>query len=854
MIGKKLAHYQIIKKLGEGGMGVVYQARDTRLDRMVAIKTSKTKFGVRFEREARAVASLSHPNICTLHDVGPDYLVMEYIEGKPIKGPVALEEALRIGIQIASALEAAHRAGIVHRDLKPSNVLRTKTGVKLLDFGLAKVEHKAEEISASQRTLTLTEEGAVIGTLQYMSPEQVQGKTADARSDIFAFGAVLYELLAGTPAFAGENPASIMAAILAKEPPPIPIGEGVPEAVKRILRRCLQKDPDRRWQTATDLLEELEWVAGGGASSGTGTRAKGWAIAGLLAAGAAALAALAVGWLWSQQTRETHPAVRFTVAMPFESSRGNMLMPHVSPDGQSILYGHSSAQKGEYWIFRLPTAESVPVRLPAGILSVTWSPESREILFMQDRKLVRFDLASSTSTTLGSAPDSFSQAPAWSPAGFLLASENQSIQYIRPDGSGRRVVTQPKPSETHWFPEPLPDGKHFLYKSTEGGPLTDAIYRGNINGGPRELLFRAAGRVRFAEPGYLLFVQGDALRAIKFDTRKNEPAGAPLTVASRVASDEVTGLGMFTASRTGVLAFLPGTGTRLSRLTWIDRRGRVLGKVGEMANYINPALSPDESRLAIDIRDQQTGKRDVWVFDLSRGTRTRFTSDAGDDLTPVFSPDGERIAFVSDRTGQRKLYFKSTSGSGEEKQAMESTITSVHSWSADGRHLLVDQFVNYQTDIHSIDLSTPQAKLSPLLMTAFPEGQSRFSPDGSLVAYVSAESGRREVYVQSFPPGRGRWQVSREGGVEPQWRGDGRELFFTAGDKMMAVSVRSAGGRFEAGEPHALFELRLSSTLLRNRWVVTRDGQRFLAAVPEEEPKIRSFNVIVNWPTLLDNH
>jgi serine/threonine protein kinase len=402
-------------------MGQVWKARDTRLDRTVAIKTSKERFSERFEREARAVAALNHPHICTLHDVGPDYLVMEYIEGKPAKGPVPLEAALRIGIEIASALETAHRTGIVHRDLKPANILLAKSGVKLLDFGLAKIGHRTEPAAQLEETRTLTQKGSVIGTLPYMAPEQLQGKPADARSEIFPFGVVLYELLTGRPAFTGSDAASIIAAILAKEPPPIVTGDLLPAPVARILKRCQAKDPDDRWQTATDLREELEWVAGSCADARSQAQASRWAKAGWWVASAAVLAAGATGWLWFQRAPGPQPVVRFTVPTPVESRLENTLAPHVSPDGQSILYGYFSAQKGEYWIYRLSTAESVPVRLPAGVLSAAWSPDSKEILFQQGRRRARLDPSSGAVVPLGAASDDFSLAPAWSRSGAVTA-------------------------------------------------------------------------------------------------------------------------------------------------------------------------------------------------------------------------------------------------------------------------------------------------------------------------------------------------------------------------------------------------------------------------------------------------
>lgn len=847
--GQRLGPYEILAPIGSGGMGEVWKARDTRLGRSVALKVSKQQFSDRFEREARAAAALDHPHICTLYDVGPDYLVMEYLEGKPVHGPMKLEEALRTGIEIASALEAAHRAGIVHRDLKPANILLTKSGVKLLDFGLAKIDHAPVEFSETETTRALTGEGAILGTPQYMAPEQLQGKPADARTDIFAFGAVLYELLTGRTAFSGSDPASLIAAILAKEPASLEAEHVAPAAVDRVIRRCLAKDPDDRWQTARDLRDELEWLAvGGGESAPARRRVSAWWKAGWAVAGLLAVAASIAGWLWRSEPRAPSVAVRFTLRWPEGATGSNPMLPHVSPDGKHLLYGISSNQSLNYWIYRLETGASEPLRIPGESVISGWSPDSREIVLWQGQKLGRLDIANGALVPTGI--ETASILASWSPSGFLLVRGPEGIVRLRPDGSDRKIVTRPGKNESHLVPEALPDGKHFLFKvSRNGGPANEVLV-GDFEGGPAKPLMQAAGRVRYAAPGYLLFVQGDVLRAIRFDKERNLVEGAATTVVSGVA--ESTGLGSFGVSQTGVLAFLPANEQAPSTLTWFDRTGRAMGTVGAPAHYINPALSPDEKRIAVDIRDPRTGKRDIWVMDPAHGTQSRYTFGAGEELSPTWSPDGGRIAYVSDNTGQRKLYIRQASGTGEDRPVVDKTVNSVQGWSADGTVLLLAVMNNVNGDIHALDFSKTPPALTPVLTENYHEDQARFSPDGRWIAYISNESGRREVYVQSYPPGKGKWQISTSGGEEPQWRGDGMELFFSERDKLMSAAVRSSGGQFEFGKPETLFERRLSRTILRNRWVVTRDGQRFLAAVSMEDSRPAGLTVIANWPSLIE--
>ncbi len=802
--GTRLGPYEIQSPLGAGGMGEVWKARDTRLERTVAIKVlppalaSSPDLRARLEREAKAISGLHHPHICTLYDIGSqdgiDFLVMEHLEGETLaerltRGPLSLEQALKTGIEIAGALDQAHRAGIVHRDLKPGNIMLTKAGAKLMDFGLAKPVAPGAASSAGGPPVTadtptvslapLTGKGTIVGTFQYMAPEQLEGRDADARSDIFAFGATLYEMIAGQRAFRGASQASLIAAIMSADPAPVSSVQPLASpALERVVRRSLAKDPDDRWQTARDLWQELVWIQEGGRGTPTvaGTSGKpqarmAWAVAGVFAVTAIVLAAL----LFRQETPVPRP-VRFTVNAPEGTLVGGR--PAISPDGENILFQAVGGQLQQIQVYLLSLATGATRALAGaeGAYAPYWSFDSRSFMVLRDGVLIRMDLN-------GGQPQSL-QLPFvpgnsfWGPQG-IVSSADGILRWFQPDGSGLRQLRAPSPKEPGVLAVPslLPGSQWVMYNSrAAAGASPFIVHLTTINGKTDRTLFTADSPAVYGAPGYILYLRGSVLMARPFNPKTGELRGD--------AAPVVEGVDAFSVSENGVLVYRPGSAAADAHLVWFDRAGKNLGTVGSAADYSGPALSPDGSRLALGIRDPAVQTRDIWVFDLARGTSTKLTFDPKDDFNPVWSPDGSRIAFSSDRRGARNLYIKSASGTGDEELLLESDRNkNAEDWSRDGRWLAYNEAApGAGNDIWTLSLDTRQPR--PFLQTRFNEDEASFSPDGKWIAYRSAESGRSEVYVQPFaeeaPGAAGKWVVSNAGGLEPQWRGDGKELFYTS--------------------------------------------------------------------------
>jgi Tol biopolymer transport system component len=880
--GARLGPYEIVSPLGAGGMGEVWKARDTRLERTVAIKvlpshlSSSPEVRQRFEREAKTISALSHPHICALYDVGNqdgvEYLVMEYLEGETLAGrlaksPLPLDQTLRYGIEIADALDRAHRQGIVHRDLKPGNIMLTKSGVKLLDFGLAKAmapvsnQSSLTALATAAGSTPLTREGTILGTVQYMAPEQLEGSEADARTDIFALGAVLYEMATGNKAFSGKSQASLISAIMSSDPPPISSLQPMsPPALDRVVKTSLAKDPDARWQSTHDVAEELKWIAEGGSQAGLPApviaRRKSRERVAWVVAGVCLLAAIFFAVVHFRQTTVEARPMRFFVFPPEETTIAfgpSAPQVAVSPDGRYlVLTTTASDQKTHLWIRPLDSLAARKLAGTEGAIFPFWSPDSRFIGFFAQGKLRRIDVSGGSPQTLCDAPSG--NGGAWSREGVIVFSPNRESALTRVSATGGpsaslTALDRRRRETAHYWPQFLPDGRHFLYLVLSGLRENRGIYVRSLDSPDAKLVLKTEVRALFTPPGYLLFMQQGTLMAQRFDPNRLRLTGEPIRVAEDVAHNPSNGRNTLTVSDNGVLAYRSGGvgGLPTSELVWFDRAGNRIGSAAGPGLYMRPTLSPDGKRVAVQRRDSQTGTDDIWLVDLARSTVSRLTFGSSNQAFPVWSPDGDRIVFASDRDGTSSLYQQISTGAGREELVLgsENAKYSVD-WSPDGRFIAFeDQDPKTGTDLWVLPLFGDR-KPVPFLRTEFNEGQGQFSPDGRWMAYSSNESGRREVYVQAFPNPGGKWQVSTDGGSFPRWRRDGKEIFYIAADrKLMAVSVQ-ANSTFQAGQPQPLFEPRVFGAPIIP-YTVSADGKRFLVNTPTEGAESSPVTVILNW-------
>jgi Tol biopolymer transport system component len=866
--GDRLGPYQIIAPAGAGGMGDVYRARDVRLDREVAVKTVRGPFTDRFEREARAISSFNHPNICTLYDVGEHegsgYLVMEYIDGKPVQGPLPVDEALTLGIQICEALSAAHRKGIVHRDLKPANILITKQGIKLLDFGLAKLSSPGESAAAAsvsssgeQRTMAaLTGAHTVVGTPQYMAPEQISGGEVDARTDIFAFGCVLYEILTGRPAFEGKNASSVMAAVLATNPAPVEtLVPAAPPALDRVITRCLVKDPDDRWQSARDVMAELQWIAQGGSRVGLPAvvsvrrrtrEALAWSAAAL-----AAIVAIAFMLLWMRRAPVPAAVVRFPLPVP--EGLGSPTSPEVSPDGRKVAFVATDRDgKSVVWLRPLDVLEPRPLPGTEGASRLFWSPDSRMLAFSGGGKLRKVDITGGPAQTICESPNASDGS--WSPAGIILfdGRGNDPIWEVPAAGGVPKVKVGSnagdKPGTSTGWPVFLPDGRHFLYM-VFGDGADQTLMVGSLDSADVKTLFKTTSRVVYAAPGYLLFVRENTLVAQPFDLKKLATTGEAVPVGEGLGVDSV-GLASFSVSTTGVLAYRAGDLTG-QRLLWVDRSGKQTPAIDAVSDYRDVTFSPDGKRFAYD-QAGASSKGDIWIFDMIRKVNTRFTFDSVQALAPVWSADGRTILFTSRAKSPGDLMIKDVSGTREPEPLLVSADAKYASdWSRDGKYVL---YSSAGKDTGWDDWAVPTAgdrKPFPIAQSRFDELFARFSPDGKYVAYYSNQSGRYEVYVQEFPEPHNRWQISTNGGTEPSWRQDGKEMFYRSGQRVMAVPVQWSP-EFTVGTPVELFQAPVAAGITtRARYQPAADGQRFLVLASRGRDAVQPASVVLNWTEAL---
>jgi len=884
--GTRLGPYEIAAPIGAGGMGQVYRATDTRLGRAVAVKvlapelSENPDFRQRFEREAKAISQLSHPNICALFDVGSaegaEYLVMELLEGRMLddrleKGPLPLDQVLRHGMEIAAALDRAHRQGIVHRDLKPGNVMLTRSGVKLLDFGLAKLiapipDSPVSGLSAlpteAARSRPLTEQGTILGTFQYMAPEQVEGKDADARTDIFALGTVLYEMSTGRKAFTGQTRASLIAAILERDPGPITAAVPTsPPSLDRLVQGCLAKDPDDRWQSAHDVMAQLRWIAEGGSQAGVPAavsarrrvREKGaW-----IAAGIAAIAAIVFGAAWLRRPSAPAMIVRSTILPPansrFAFSGDNAGPLTISPDGRKLAF--VAVGNDRPLLYVRPLDADDPLALP-GTEDATfpfWSPDGRSLGFFAGGKLKRVDLsAPGSATTIADAPNA--RGGTWGPDGTILFAPDTRSAIFRVSSSGGTPspVTKVDPSRhsTHRWPVFLPDGRHFLFFAGDHNDTRSekaGVRFASLEGpGDRPVVQTLANAV-FAGRD-LLFLRGNTLLAQNFDPGTGKLAGEPRQVAQGVHFDLATWHAAFTASRTDVLAYQPGGGLGSSaRLLEYDRAGKVIGTIGERANYFGPIrLSPDGRRLAVAIGDPG----DVYLIDLATGLPTRLTFTPASTQVGGWSPDGSRVVYSSlrQKDGRYGIFSKAASGAEAERALLLAPGAGhiVEGWGRDGR------FISYQENVPNehrwlwlLPLSAGAKPAPALTEHDGDETSSAISPDARWIAYDSFVSGAPSIVVSPLPGPGGKWQVT-PAGYSPRWRGDGRELFFLSPDQtLMAAQVDGTGAEFRVGAVTPLFHTHAFSNPGYS-FEATPDGQRFIvnSVDSEDAPAI---TLVLNW-------
>jgi eukaryotic-like serine/threonine-protein kinase len=875
--GARLGPYEITSRLGAGGFGEVYKARDTRLDRTVAVKilpSTDPELRARFESEAKAIAALQHAHICTLYDVGhqdgTDYLALEYLEGETLadrlrRGAMKVPEAIPIAIDVADALDRAHRAGIVHRDLKPANIMLTKGGVKLLDFGLAKrrtapVVAVSGVSAAATESTPVTAQGTILGTFQYMAPEQIEGQEADARTDIFAFGAVVYEMLTGKKAFEGKSQASVIGAIMHADPPPIEASQPLlSPAINHVVMRCLAKDRDERWQSAADVMRELRWALEPGSAVTTRVRqSRTWA----WAAVAAVLIGVAGGWI-AGHTRPRRPderVMQFHIEPPvggqfvFGATTGGIAL---SPDGKTVAYVASVDGKNALWVRPLDRAASRMLPGTEGAAFPFWSPDSRSIAFVAGNKLQRVDPAGGAPFPI-CANTAQIRGGAWSDDGWILfGSLSTGLFRVQASGGTPAPLTALDTSlreGIHGFPQMLGSDR-FLYWARGGTPETTGIYVTSI-GRPRDrvLLMTTEAKALYTsgEDGrhYLLWTRGASLLAQEFDADALKLAGDPVAIADPVGTSGVTGDMNVAASANGVLIFSASNVS--SQFRWLDRTGKSLGTVGEVGNYHTFHLSPDGRRL-ITTRERPGGA-DLWLLELDRGgVATRLTARPGFTAWPSWSSDGQAMVFASGALNN--LFRRQINGAeGSEQRLTQSpNPQQAMDWSRDGRWVLFYEITpGTGRDLGIVETTPNRTAPRPYLRTPSNEAWGRFSPESSprYVAYQSDESGRYEIYVDTFPTPHSRTQISTSGGQFPVWGPGGRELFYVSNDfKLIAVSLTVRPESVEPSAPHELFWLPAVDTG-RTPYDVTADGQRFLVRATPTSSAPPSLTMIVNWPAL----
>ena len=893
-IGTRLGPYEIVSPLGAGGMGEVWRARDIRLDRDVAIKVLPIGFATndlfrqRFEREAKAISQLNHPNICTLYDIGQmdgvpasnvlavtgtstlHYIVMELLEGESLserlkKGSLSSHEVLRYGREVASALDAAHRRGIIHRDLKPGNVMLTKSGAKLVDFGLARtatdVKTQVNVTHLPTAAEPLTQEGMILGTFQYMAPEQLEGLEADPRTDIFALGTLLYEMATGKRAFQGNSKTSLIAAIVTSQPEPISaVAPLTPPALDHIVQKCLEKDPDLRWQSAHDVASELQWMSEAGSKAGIAlplmirrkTRER---LLWILTAIFAVLSVL-FGIGYFLRAPKTAPAVRasftpppHTALIPFDE-----LGLALSPDGNRLAFVANGADGGkEIWIRDLSSMSAIPVAETNGAWYPFWSPDGQHLGFFANGKLWRVDLRGGSPKALADAPSG--RGGSWGKNDIILftTTVRSSIFSVPASGGNATAVTKYDPNKeiTHRWPIFLPDNQHFLYISRTA---IGRLMIGDLKTHQSKQLIDDATNALYVKPGYLIYGRSATLYAQKFDAGKLALSGDPVPIVDEKLSYwEPKNYVAYAASDNGTIVYLPNFNPK-TVLRWYDRSGRPLETIGDGGYIWTPRLSHDGKKIAFIRSESSTSQRDLWIYDVDSGRANRASFKGEAINTPEWSPDGTQIAFLCEPNSvfTQNICIKQLQGGGEVRLLYPSpNWAATANWSPDGKTILFgEQSPQTGNDLWTIDVNGGKPHL--FLQTAFEENEARYSPDGRWIVYISNETGRNEVYVRPANGSQQQWQISNDGGVSPRWRADGSEIVFTSPSAdLMSASVKTDPS-FQSSQPKILF--RLPEMSMRDIPIfedISPDGQRVLLDIPTETRSSVDFHLILNWMSLL---
>ena len=900
MIGKTIKHYKILEELGRGGMGEVYKAKDTKLNRMVALKflsknlLTSEENKARFIQEAKTASALNHPNVCTIHDIqeheGQQYIVMEYVDGKnlrDLKRPLSIKQVADIGTQVAEGLAAAHDQGIVHRDIKPDNIMIRKDGiVQIMDFGLAKLRGGS----------TLTKEGSTVGTLAYMPPEQLQGGEVDARSDIFSLGAVLYELASGHLPFKGEYESALIYEIINSYPEPVSIfREDVEPELESIIMECLEKDPNERYQSARELAKNLKRFRRDSSrqrisrtsatynvpqgpsaireTSQTSTQVStkkqsnrervAWATAIVFL-----VAFIAIAYSYFTAPEPDRTTIRASILSPeqadFAFTVSGFEGGHIaiSPDGSKLAFvATDSLGKNHLWVQPLNALSGQQLSGTEGAYYPFWSADSRFIAFFAQGKLKKINTAGGPPVTICDA--SQGRGGSWNLEDNIIFAPdyNSGIYKVSAGGGNPQMITKLDSSlnqQTHRWPCFLPDGKHFFYFArTNSGAKSekDAIYVASLDGKINKNLVMAHSNIDYAL-GYLIYIRENTLMAQPFDENRLALDGDAVPIAENLNYSDGYSRGVFSLSQNGILIYQSGNSAAGRRLVWFDRTGQEIGAIGQADHYDQTSsYSPDRKKIAISIFDATSRNIDIWIQDLKRNTRTRFTFDPANDQYPIWSPDGSQIIFASSRKDQFDLYQKNSSGVGSEELILESDQNKIPwDWSSDGKFITYTSLGNTKTkqDLWILPLTAEETGKSlepkPFVMTEFSEGWGRFSPDGKWIAHESDESGTWEIYIRPFPGPGGKWQISVNGGEWVYWRGDGKEVYYQSSDnKVKATKIGINGSAIEVGVEKTLFDLPGGSA--SNIMDVSPDGQTFLINVPVVEQSKAPLSLVTNWDT-----